>query len=527
MARQSVSLVTVLLTTLSGLAFVVWTILVFNGAIDTLDARVAFAVPPALESGFGQVASAIAVVTHQVVLYAVLLILAVWAFRRRMRRIAAALALSVPLGGGVGWFITYLLDRDRPAGGPEVMTQLGASYPSGHLTAITIAAILISATVVVTRQSTRVTIWWRLGGLAVVALVAVDRLVLRAHWFSDLIGSALFGSFVALACLWVAGVKVVPPELTLLRHQGEMLGDGTQMKPRCAVIFNPAKVTDEATFRRHVNFELRSRGWAKPIWLETTIDDAGAGMTAVARNKKVDLVIGAGGDGTIRAICGGLAGSDIPFGLIPAGTGNLLAKNLGIPLDEQAALELAFEGEDHRIDLVTVSADGGEPEYFCVMAGIGVDAAIISSTNPDLKKAVGSAAYFVAAAKNANHAPLPVHIQVDDQEAFEREAAVVLVGNVGHLQGGIPLIPDAEPDDGLLDLLVASPSTAGDWVNVFTRVMTKQRRTDERLDRFKATRVVLRAGHPDAYQLDGDTLGEAQELEFQIDPGALRIRLPK
>lgn len=527
MARQSVSRWTVLFTALSGLAFAVWTILMFNGVFDAMDARVAFAVAPALDSWLGQIASAIAVITHQVLLYMVLLVLAIWAFRRRMRRIAAALALSVPLGGGLGWLLTYFLDRDRPEGGPEVITQLGASYPSGHLTAITIAAFLIAATVVVTRQSTQVTIWWRLGGIAVVALVAVDRLILRAHWFSDLIGSVLFGTFVALACLWVAGVKVVPPELTLLRRQGEVLGDGTQMKPRCAVIFNPTKVTDEATFRRHVNFELRSRGWAKPIWLETTEDDAGAGMTAVARNKDVDLVIGAGGDGTIRAICGGLAGSDIPFGLIPAGTGNLLAKNLGIPLDEQAALELAFDGADGYVDLVTVSADGGEPEYFCVMAGIGVDAAIISATNPDLKKAVGSAAYFVAAAQNANHAPLPVTVYVDDDEPFEREAAVVLVGNVGHLQGGIPLIPDAEADDGLLDLLVASPSTAGDWVNVFTRVMTKQRRTDERLDRFKAKKVVLRAGHPDAYQLDGDTLGEAQELEFHVDPGALRIRLPK
>ncbi|NLT30599.1 MAG: phosphatase PAP2 family protein, partial [Propionibacterium sp.] len=419
--------------------------------------------------------------------------------------------------------------RPRPADGLDLITQTGFGYPSGHVTAMTVAAILITATVVVTRQSPTVTMGWRAGGVAVITLVGLDRWVLGAHWFSDLIGGLLFGAFAATSCLVLAGVKVVPPELTALitrRARGQLSRDGTELKPRCAIILNPAKVTDEATFRRHVNYELRTRGWAKPIWLETTPEDAGAEMTAVAVRKQVDLVIGAGGDGTIRAICGGLAGSGIPFGLIPAGTGNLLAKNLGIPLDEQAALELAFEGTEHPIDLVSVAADGGEPEFFCVMAGIGVDAAIISATNPDLKKAVGSAAYFLAAAQHANHAPLTTTFEVDDEPPFTRVSSVVLIGNVGHLQGGIPLIPDAAPDDGLLDLLIASPAGPADWLNVVTRVMTRQRRTDKRLDRFTARRVRLVTERPDAYQVDGDTLGTARELVFEVHPGALTIRLP-
>src|SRR4029453_8530394 len=107
---------------------------------------------------------------------------------------------------------------------------------------------------------------------------------------------------------------------------------------RAAVIFNPTRVTDWITFRRHVEYELKTRGWDRALWLETTTDDPGQAMTAQAVRENVDLVLGAGGDGTIRIICSGLANTGIPFGLIPAGTGNLLARNIGIPLDEVAAL---------------------------------------------------------------------------------------------------------------------------------------------------------------------------------------------
>ena len=118
----------------------------------------------------------------------------------------------------------------------------------------------------------------------------------------------------------------------------------TADQKRCAVIYNPVKVTDWAVFRRHVEYELKTRGWARPLWLETTIDDPGRAQTAQAVAEGVDLVLGAGGDGTIRVICSGLAGTGIPFGVVAAGTSNLLARNLGIPRDEAAALRVAFDG---------------------------------------------------------------------------------------------------------------------------------------------------------------------------------------
>jgi diacylglycerol kinase (ATP) len=238
-------------------------------------------------------------------------------------------------------------------------------------------------------------------------------------------------------------------------------------------------------------------------------------------------VLGAGGDGTIRVICSGLAGSGVPFGLIPAGTGNLLARNIGIPLDEAAALDVAFDGVDKPIDLVKITVDGGTPDHSAVMAGIGIDAVIMEGTDPNLKKAVGSAAYFVAAAQHANHPALRTTIQVDDEPPVKRRAHVIVVGNVGFLQGNIALIPDARPDDGILDVLVASPRTAADWVRITTRVLTRRKRTDPQVDRFTGSKVTITVEEPDQYQLDGDTVGECQTMVAEVVPGALILRVPR
>ena len=122
----------------------------------------------------------------------------------------------------------------------------------------------------------------------------------------------------------------------------------------------------------------------------------------------------------------------------------------------------------------------------------------MEGTNADLKKAVGSAAYFVSAAQNANHKALLTRIQVDDGAPVERLAHVIVVGNVGFLQGNLPLIPDARPDDGLLDVLIASPVTFRDWARVFTRVVTRRHHEDAQLDRFTGRKVTITVDRRDA-----------------------------
>jgi diacylglycerol kinase (ATP) len=250
-------------------------------------------------------------------------------------------------------------------------------------------------------------------------------------------------------------------------------------------------------------------------------------MTEQAVRENVDLVLGAGGDGTIRVICSGLANTGIPFGLIPAGTGNLLARNIGIPLDEVAALDVAFDGADKAVDLVRLKVDDHPPDHFAVMAGIGLDAVIMEGADPKMKRAVGPAAYFVSAAQNANHPALHATITVDDQPSIRRRAHVIVVGNVGFLLANIQLIPGARADDGLLDVLVASPRTLRDWVRLTTRVLTRRPKPDNQLDRLTGRRVTITVDERDQFQLDGDTVGDCNRLTAEVVPGALLLRVPR
>ena len=212
-----------------------------------------------------------------------------------------------------------IIGRPRPEQALDLLTSTGFSYPSSHMTAAVASAIAVAATFAVTRQSLRARALWQIGAGLLVIAVGVDRWLTGAHYVSDIIGGALYGALVASAALIIAGVRVpVPTELVteLVRSMTPAVESGDPLR-RAAVIFNPAKVTDWITFRRHVEYELKSRGWDRALWLETTSDDPGRAMTEQAVSEGVDLVLGAGGDGTIRVICAGLAGSGVPFGLIP------------------------------------------------------------------------------------------------------------------------------------------------------------------------------------------------------------------
>ena len=294
---------------------------------------------------------------------------------------------------------------------------------------------------------------------------------------------------------------------------------------RCAVIANPVKVSDG--FRGAVTEALRELGWAEPVWLETSEDDPGRSMAATAVAEQVDLVLAAGGDGTVRVVADGLAGTGIPMGIVPEGTANLLSRNLGIPQNELEAIKVALTGVTRTIDLVKLSVDGSESEHFAVMAGIGVDAMIMDETNPDLKAKIGAGAYFVAAAKALGRLPVPMRIRVDDHRVHRRRAMICVVGNVSTLAGNLVLIPGAKPDDGLLDVYVASPHRFTHWVRVVLRLLTRRRQgADDRVDQWRGRRVEVVLDKPDNYQLDGDVVGELRRLVAEIQPDALSVRVP-
>ncbi|HEY9293750.1 MAG TPA: diacylglycerol kinase family protein [Microlunatus sp.] len=530
MARKPPTAAAIIIVVALAAAFAGWTVLVLDtDLVSGWDDAVARA-PVSMTSAAGQIAATLAMVTAPIVIYLALLVIAIWAYRTRLRNLAASLVLMVVIGYGGGWLLRTLIARPRPADAVDLITTHGYAYPSGHLSAATVGGVAVAAVLLITRRRRAALVQWIVIGSLILILVGVDRWLLAAHRLSDLIGGLLYGAAAAALALLLAGAEVLPPvsvpRARTARRAARAVEPAQPSTARklCAVIYNPARVVDWVGFRRTVDYELRTHGWAQAMWLETRVDDPGREMTRRAIESGADLVIAAGGDGTVRVIASELEGTGIPFGVIPAGTGNLLAKNLGIPLDSRAAIDVALSGQNRPIDIVRVTIDDDRVDHFVVMAGIGIDAVILQETNPDLKRAVGSAAYFVSAARNANHPALHAAITVDDGEPIRRRAHVLVLGNVGFLQGNIPLIPDAKPDDGLLDLLIASPRRPTDWVKLITHVLTRRDRDLDQLDRITGSKIKIEVVEGDHFELDGDPAGECHTLLAEVLPGALTIR---
>ena len=247
-------------------------------------------------------------------------------------------------------------------------------------------------------------------------------------------------------------------------------------------------------------------------------------MAEAASIDGADLVLVCGGDGTVREVCAELAGTGIPIGIVPAGTGNLLARNLDIPLFIRAAIDVALTGQDRAIDMVEVSGDGIEDTHFMVMAGMGFDAAIMEGVNEDIKKKVGWIAYVFSGLKSLMFPAVRIEISVDGGEFTKHRARTVVVGNVGYLQAGMPLLPDASIDDGLLDIVILHPRKFLSWIPLAYRVLAKQRphrrdhRPDDRPDRHRAR--VRRHPPPARRRLDRPGPGAADDLRARAAAGA-------
>ncbi|WBQ05278.1 diacylglycerol kinase family protein [Kribbella sp. CA-293567] len=455
---------------------------------------------------------------------AVILVVAAYLWHRRARLLTVWLIVSAGAELGLVQAVLHIFDRSRPA---QVLVETGGwSYVSGHAT----AAFVMAGALGVVLPSVR---GWRrrfrllvtLPTIAVVLIASIDRVLLNAHWVSDVLGGWALG--LAILTATSIGFGLRPGLRRRRRRTAADEHSASSVPPRAAVIVNPIKVGDGVAFRRKVTRALAVRGFDDPLWLETRQDDAGNTMAKRAIENESDLVLVAGGDGTVRVVCAALANTGIPVGVIPAGTGNLLARNLHIPLDLDDALERILDGRDRRIDLVKVSGDGLDTDRFAVMAGLGLDAAIITGAPPILKAQLGWTAYLVSAAKNINHPSVRVRITLDDDEQVERRVRTVVIGNVGMLQANIPLLPDARPDDGLIDVVVIAPRRVTQWPLVFWRVMTRTKRTEMYLERFTGRKVEVVATADVQRQLDGDGIGPGRTLTAEVEPGSLVVRVPK
>lgn len=315
-------------------------------------------------------------------------------------------------------------------------------------------------------------------------------------------------------------------------------------RQRLFVVYNPNALDDFTEARQAVAEACERHGWHEPTWVETTAEETGTKQAREAVEAGADVVCCVGGDGTVRAVATGLVGTDVPLGLLPAGTGNLLARNLNLPIASlEEAMEAVVTGHDRRIDvglvrtgehgfvdLATGDAPADDEEIFLVMAGFGLDGEIMAGANENIKKVVGWPAYLLSAAKTVTGRGFSVVVESVDPEPggsgrIRRHARTVVIGNCGMLQGGVELMPDAVVDDGLLDGVVLALKGAFGWLSVLADVATRHRRGHKRLDRVRAPALRLNAQRPVEAEIDGDPIGERSSLAIRVLPRSLGVRV--
>lgn len=290
-----------------------------------------------------------------------------------------------------------------------------------------------------------------------------------------------------------------------------------------ALVMNPAKVDDPDALTAALVARLAAAGWPKPIVAETTEQDPGQGMAERAMRAGAQVVLAAGGDGTVAAVVSALAGTGTALAVLPSGTGNLLARNLDLPTDLEAVLATILGGRTWTMDVGEVLDGPGAGGCFAVMAGLGFDAAVVGDAPDGLKSGVGWPAYLVSALGHLTDEPFDCTIILDGGEPLERTARTVLVANTAGLQGGLDLAPDAGVTDGLLDVIVVSPQNAIDWLRIGARLVAGSDREDERLERFQAARVEITTESDQVCQLDGDAVGPTRRLVAEVRPRALTL----
>lgn len=288
---------------------------------------------------------------------------------------------------------------------------------------------------------------------------------------------------------------------------------------KIAVVAHSGKTVDGGLdeLRRRITDE----GVGKLLWYEVPKSKKAPAKVRKALEKKPDLLVVWGGDGMVQRAIDVAAGTDVPLAVIPAGTGNLLATNLGVPATIAGAVEAAFHGEHRRIDLGKVNG-----EHFAVMAGIGFDGAMIRDADRDLKARLGKLAYVWAGIRHVGGEAPRAKVRIDGNKWFDDEASCVLVGNVGTITGGIHAFDDARPDDGWLDVGVATAQGALQWARALGTMAVGRSDRSPFVRMTRARTVEVKLASPLEYELDGGAREPAKHLTVEVVPSAVTVCVP-
>jgi diacylglycerol kinase (ATP) len=313
-----------------------------------------------------------------------------------------------------------------------------------------------------------------------------------------------------------------------------------------AVIYNPVKVKVRA-LKAAVKAAEADAGWNRSLWFETSVLDPGGEVAKQALAAGATVVMAAGGDGTVRAVAESLRGTGVPIALLPSGTGNVLARNLSATLNNlRQSVDVAFTGRPRAIDVGVVDAeraDGSRSTHaFLAMAGIGLDAQMAANTNPTLKATAGWVAYIDPIARAIrDRNSVRVRYSVDGSSTRAATVNTVIVGNCGLLPGNVLLLPEAEIDDGIFDIVAFRPKGFFGWAQISVKLFWEngvlRRSTVGRrlislsrevraLTYLRGSELTLRLERPEDFELDGDPFGEAIALKARVDHHGLLVMVP-
>lgn len=298
------------------------------------------------------------------------------------------------------------------------------------------------------------------------------------------------------------------------------------MPKRARLIYNPNAGQNWNPFDpKEVQEYLSKYNWKVEI---SPTQEAGHGkeLAAEAAKDKYDVVIAAGGDGTINEVIQGLANTDTAMGFLPVGTTNVLAREFKISLDHNAALEYLPVAKTDWVDLGQVN-----DRYFILMAGIGYDAEILQGVDPEFKKLTGGTAVFTSGVKNLfNHSPVNFKIQLVDEEGktrkFKRQAMQIFISNASTYATDYKIAEDAKMDDGLLEVHIFKSKRFRDTFYSLVSLALRKHKQWVDFEHFSVREISVQSAKPTPIQVDGDLGGETPAL-IKISPKSLKLLTPR
>jgi len=296
------------------------------------------------------------------------------------------------------------------------------------------------------------------------------------------------------------------------------------------VIFNPVSGQgDPEERKRRISQALADHGYRCQEMI-TTKEQGARVLAEQALREGIDLLAVSGGDGTVVETMSALIGTSVPLAIFPAGTGNLLSVNLGLPRDVPLAVHAALFGERRKLDLARITPldPAGEDRYFAILAGAGYDAWVIHDADREAKNRLGMGAYLLSALKNLRHRPVRARILLEGRsKPIRRRAKSVMVANMGLLQGGLTVVPDAWPDDGHLDIAILKAETLNGWLHLAASAVLRRLRQDPNVEYLKTRRVRVELSRPQPLQYDGEeATTEIRAFAVEVVPVAIEVMVP-